>query len=254
MSYGSTGDNWLQDRDKLLSLVNEISKDIQERNKQLRNGQKSAQKNTQIRNSINNLGKEIIKLDDTLNKIARNPQTYNITDNELSRRRDMVNNLRNKKDELAAVLSQGDSVAQESGKNPNRDSLLGSGEKKPGSRAFGPAAAKETEETLGHEDEDILQMQQSKIKDQDDLLDALHDSVTKQKQLGYAIHDELGLQSRLLDDIEHDVDKVTNKTKNANNALTKLSKKAKTGGAICIVVILIIILILLLVFRDKLHF
>jgi len=130
MSYGSTGDNWLQDRDKLLSLVNEISKDIQERNKQLRNGQKSAQKNTQIRNSINNLGKEIIKLDDTLNKIARNPQTYNITDNELSRRRDMVNNLRNKKDELAAVLSQGDSVAQESGKNPNRDSLLGSGEKK----------------------------------------------------------------------------------------------------------------------------
>jgi len=159
-----------------------------------------------------------------------------------------------KKDELASILNQGDSAGQEAKSNPNRDSLLGSTDKKPGARAFGAAAVKETEETIGNTDEGVLQLHQQKLKDQDDLLDALHESVQKQKHLGYAIHDELDLQSHLLDDIDHDVNKVTGKTKAANNSLTKLSKRTKTGGTICIIVILIIILVLLLVFRDKLHF
>ncbi|WRT63662.1 uncharacterized protein IL334_000585 [Kwoniella shivajii] len=91
-------------------------------------------------------------------------------------------------------------------------------------RVFGvkPQAPQETAETRPLDDRGLLQLQSSKIDNQDDQLKELSQILQRQKKMGEEIHQEIGQQNELLDDIESGVDKTGRKLGKTKRELNRL--------------------------------
>ncbi|WVQ93852.1 hypothetical protein IAU59_000930 [Kwoniella sp. CBS 9459] len=103
--------------------------------------------------------------------------------------------------------------------NPN-SAIIQSG------RVFGSAARNqppaETSETRPLDDRGLLQLQATKMTDQDDQLKELSKVLLRQKKMGEEIHGELAEQNDLLDEIESGVDKTGRKLGKAKRELNRL--------------------------------
>ncbi|OCF40080.1 hypothetical protein I317_06093 [Kwoniella heveanensis CBS 569] len=95
-------------------------------------------------------------------------------------------------------------------------------------RVFGSSTAarnqppEETAETRPLDDRGLLQLQATKMTDQDDQLRELSKVLLRQKKMGEDIHGELAEQNDLLDEIESGVDKTGRKLGKAKRELNKL--------------------------------
>ncbi|WVF66230.1 hypothetical protein IAT40_000970 [Kwoniella sp. CBS 6097] len=93
-------------------------------------------------------------------------------------------------------------------------------------RVFGAAARNqppaETSETRPLDDRGLLQLQATKMTDQDDQLKELSKVLLRQKKMGEEIHGELAEQNDLLDGIESGVDKTGRKLGKAKRELNRL--------------------------------
>ena len=166
-----------------------------------------------------------------------------MSDGELQRRTDMVARLQDDCEKLAKMLTVASRLAARTpsaGRNAtagsDRAALLGAGggssaryggepavSSKPIARVFGvPPPPKETEETRPLDDHGMLQLQQTKMDQQDAQLGQLTTILQRQKQLGTAINNELAQHIELLDGLSNDMDRVGGKLTAAKKQLNRL--------------------------------
>ncbi|EIE22051.1 hypothetical protein COCSUDRAFT_53946 [Coccomyxa subellipsoidea C-169] len=89
--------------------------------------------------------------------------------------------------------------------------------------------------------------QQLLLRQQDDELDQLGQHVEKLGGLGREIHGELESQSRMLDELDEEVETTHHRLAAAQKKMNNVLKKMGMRGQLCLIVFLIAILVLLLV-------
>lgn len=162
-----------------------------------------------------------------------------VGDGEKRRREEVVENLKVERDNLRRMIDAGVrtnrdpsttssnmSNASTTGTMPGGSSALFAGmppQPQPG-RVFGrQQPPEETAETRPLEDRQLLQLQQSKMDNQDAQLGELSKVLLRQRQMGEEIHQEIGEQSEMLDDIDHEVGRVGGKLQRAKRDMNKLN-------------------------------
>lgn len=140
-----------------------------------------------------------------------------IGEGELQRRRELLHSLKREHQDLEQLLSNVSSnpehldIRVPVGKSKNQ---LFKG------RVLGQP--QETERTRGVENQQLLQMQRTDMKEQDEELEKLNALINKQKELGVAINEELALQNELLEELDTEVDRTTDKLKYASKKIGKI--------------------------------
>lgn len=80
----------------------------------------------------------------------------------------------------------------------------------------------ETERTRELDNNGVLQLQRQQMAEQDQDVEQLAQIVRRQKEMGLAIQTEVALQNDMLDDFDHNVDRVGSKVNVAKNRVRKL--------------------------------
>ena len=92
---------------------------------------------------------------------------------------------------------------------------------KAGRRAIG-VPLPETERTIERDNQGVLQLQQEMMQEQNQSIDTLSKIVQRQKQLGMAIHQEVEEQTRILEYMDGDVNRLQGKVKVVSGRTKKL--------------------------------
>ena len=92
----------------------------------------------------------------------------------------------------------------------------------PQGRVFGQRP-QETEETRPLDEQGLLQLQQTKMDDQDGQLEVLSGLLRKQRNMGEEIHKEIGEQTEILEEIDGEVTRVGGKMARAKRQMNKLN-------------------------------
>eukprot|EP00696_Hemimastix_kukwesjijk_P004883 gnl/Hemi2/16249_TR5402_c0_g1_i1.p1 gnl/Hemi2/16249_TR5402_c0_g1~~gnl/Hemi2/16249_TR5402_c0_g1_i1.p1 ORF type:complete len:238 (+),score=66.77 gnl/Hemi2/16249_TR5402_c0_g1_i1:108-821(+) len=227
--------DWLQVLKRASMLASDIEGDISGRHRVTQGEPTSAaRKDAEIRTKIMQLQSQLNTLQNELESMESNPRKYGVMPGELSRRRDL----------LANLSKTAKDFAERAGRISNmegRKELLG-----------GPAArrtpASENDETRSLDTAQILQLQRDKMTLQDRDIEALHSQITTIKQISYNIGDELTLHKGLLEDIDHHVDKTSNKIVVENKRTKWLLGQTKSNSLCCCACLLVMVLVILLYF------
>jgi len=228
-------DTWINDCERANQNASEISADIIEFHKQSKNSVQSAKLAGGIRRSLVQLTKDIATLDDAL-RIATQ-----ITERERARRGDLLRNLTTRKDQLSDLLNRPQAAFA-------RDDLLNSdgvdginNVKK--SRHWGHKP-EETEATRDLNNDQLLGVQKSIMKEQDGALDSLSNSLARQKEIALTIDGELDVHSKLIGDLDVKTEKTKIEIQNNIKRIDKVSEQSKVCGMwICIVVLILILIV-----------
>eukprot|EP01105_Mastigella_eilhardi_P027325 TRINITY_DN8374_c0_g1_i1.p4 TRINITY_DN8374_c0_g1~~TRINITY_DN8374_c0_g1_i1.p4 ORF type:complete len:276 (-),score=106.45 TRINITY_DN8374_c0_g1_i1:1556-2338(-) len=86
------------------------------------------------------------------------------------------------------------------------------------------------------------QIQQQIVSNQNADLDQLHTSVVKLGQMGEEIHEELNLQGKILDDLEHEVEKTDGRLVGAIKRVNRIIDQTSDTKSMIVIIVLIIIL------------
>ncbi|ORX60188.1 hypothetical protein BCR36DRAFT_579635 [Piromyces finnis] len=172
-----------------------------------------------------------------------------LSKSELSRRQDLLENIRTEKIQLEKLLANtkfNDSLSQnnisdkvyfsaKSGSNRQSNSLENSFGSNSGikhntsaksRRKFGIQISQEVEEsTQGLDNTQILQLQKNMLKDQDKTLEQFSAILNRQRKIGETINQELDFQNELLDDLDGNVNKVQLGLGQAEKRMKKVLKK-----------------------------
>ena len=193
-------------------------------------GQARAEENAEIERYMR-------ELDDSINRMDRELESGNYPDDEYNKRRGMLGDLSKK---------TGDLRKRRSGRGAAKKSdLLGAqagGGKGRGSR--GPA--KETSETLGMDDEDMVRMQEQVLKQQDQSLDQIHSQVKRVNMIAENIRDEGRLQDKLLDEIYDEQENVNAKMEKEQRLMEKVYRNSGNGKGMCLICLLVAAIVVLI--------
>ncbi|GAM26075.1 hypothetical protein SAMD00019534_092500 [Acytostelium subglobosum LB1] len=184
-----------------------------------------------------NIRRELVKISNDLSRLL-DGLTYSnvrITERETMRRRQIVEQLVTKKNNLASSFE----AASTNSNNQARNELIGSSS---GKRAWG----KDTEQTQGMSNQQIFDQNNQAMNDQDVALDLLSGSLMKQKVLATTMNTEITKQNLMLDDIEVGVDRTTTNLSQTTSTMDTLRRNASSCGLIMCIVLLIIVIIVLL--------
>ena len=170
-------------------------------------------------------------------QMEKHPGDFKLTDQEIVKRRNRLNDLRVSLDRIKKQ-SGGDNAAKRYAANDDK------GKK---------SAPMEIDRTLNFEMDGnaALQQQQFAMQQQDTHLDELLYGVGRLKQIGTDIGQELDLQSSLLDDLDKGVDKTTGKIKSNTKRAGALIEESDNGlcgsgwCGFCTILILIGVIIML---------
>ncbi|KAJ2894579.1 snare complex subunit [Zalerion maritima] len=147
---------------------------------------------------------------------------------EIRRRRDLLAAAKMEREGLEKIAasishSRREGPARSSPSNSKAELLAGGGAPavKMGRRAIG-APLPETERTRERDNEGVFQLQREMMEEQDQNVGELAKIVQRQKQLGMAIHDEVEQQTRMLEYMDNDVNRMQGKVKVVSNRTKKL--------------------------------
>ncbi|EGC29480.1 hypothetical protein DICPUDRAFT_42819 [Dictyostelium purpureum] len=230
------GDYWINQHEDIVKLLNTLTADIKEFSLQQRNNPGVAPRNspTALRNNLVYISTEIARLQDSL--------TYGnlrITEQELLRRKNKVENLVSIKNQLSNTL---DSAIN----NTNSKNALLGGNNNNG-RAFGQfGKPRETDQTRQFDNTALYNNQKEIMKQQDESLDLLSNSIMRTKNIAYAMNNELEAHNEILDDIEIGTERTTVRLKNTNSKMEVIKQNAGSTCMIVTIVILIIIIVILI--------
>lgn len=228
-------DAFLRQFEEQKKLADQIYADINARNNLLARGGDATASNTTIRRKLSQLSAKINALDGDLERMSRDPAKYRVTEKEIRRRGDLLDNLQNRREQLNAMMT---SVPQNlQGK---KDLLFG--EVSAGGAVWGGG---ETEESRGLDNEGILDLHEKKFKQVDDKLDRLGGVVRQQKDVAKKMGTTLDEQSGLLDDLEGHTDLTTSRVELENSRVDSLKEKAATGGFWLVIIVLFILIVVL---------
>ena len=168
----------------------------------------------------------ISALDSGLREKRLGAEKEALLEGELRRRRDLVASARQERDALESLANtlsvrrHANSTASSSPKE--RNALFGSAGRAAGRRVLG-GPVPETSQTRELDNEGVLQLQQTMLQQQDQGVDTLLKIVRRQKEMGMAIGEELDIQTRMLKQLDDDVERVDKKTRVARKRADKIS-------------------------------
>ncbi|CAG9466867.1 unnamed protein product [Pedinophyceae sp. YPF-701] len=224
-------DPWMLQYESVKRSADQILAAIQDRRELMRQGAQVSRQTAAIRRKLGAFG---ASLDDLFEQIHT---TDGISAQELHRRRDMVSVLRARAAQLGSVLGHG-------GRNAKAELLKGE-------TSAGASHAGETEDTAALDAQGILQLQQQVIERQDDDLQHLHDNVQRTKEVALTINEELGLQNRLLSDLDDEVDVTHSRMRAAKRKVREILRRSKQPKSMCLMLGLIALLVFLVVLVLK---
>ncbi|MCO5569457.1 hypothetical protein L7F22_023169 [Adiantum nelumboides] len=183
-----------------------------------------------IRRKVTMLGTKL----DSLFSLLNNSSIINsLSDKELIKRQELVKDLRARMNQMSVTLT--------SHQERDRSSLLGQDGMQ--------AELRENNRTVGLTNSGIIAFQRQSMKDQDDDLLKLEETALSTKHIALAVNEELDLHTRLLDELDGDVDITNNRMKAVQRQLGYLSKKASSNcSCMAVIVIVFIIVFLILIF------
>ncbi|ORX34639.1 Phox homologous domain-containing protein [Kockovaella imperatae] len=182
---------------------------------------------------LRDVGERIDALSQALGDISKS-----IGEGERKRREEMIEGLKNERGDLQRMADAGVRTIRDMAPKAGETSGFGAGSRNMpgsipnGSGAVGPAPGRvfgrqpppeETSETRPLDDRGLLQLQQTKMDDQDSQLEELSKILRRQRNMGEDIDREIRDQNEILDEIQTDVDKVGGKMARAKRQLNKLS-------------------------------
>ncbi|KAJ9070024.1 hypothetical protein DSO57_1012721 [Entomophthora muscae] len=208
-SLGDTGESissegWLQELQSCQSVVREIRASLIQRENafQKNNLNHAHQLTAQARKQTTALNSRLTRLERALNKL--NQTTY-LTSGELLRRRDLLAQVFNGQSLLTKLVNK--TMPSESNNdshlNTDRAELLAA--QKPKSRRVFGKAPSETAETRALDNDGLLQLQKSKMEEQDQYLSQFSSILARQHQIGTHIGQELEVHNQLLKDLDTSV-------------------------------------------------
>ncbi|XP_028768935.1 syntaxin-52-like [Neltuma alba] len=221
----SSSDSWMKEYNEAVKLADDISGMISERTSFATSGPETQRHASAIRRKITILGTRLDSLQSLLSKL---PGKQPISDKELNRRKDMIANLRSKVNQMASTLNMSGFA--------NRDSLLGPDTK--------PADA--MTRTVGLDNGGLVGLQRQIMSEQDEGLEKLEQTVTSTKHIALAVNEELDLHTRLIDDLDQQVDVTDSRLRRVQKNLAVLNKRTK-GGCSCLCLLLAVVGIVVLV-------
>jgi hypothetical protein len=235
--------NDMKDAEEWLLILNECRDDLQKikegvntRNQKVQYGSTDElhKLNAQLRTAFKTFDRDLIDLREALPSL-----NYEISEREISRRRNELDQLQQEKNEIFAQFNK----QPKSG--ASRTDLLGSGKQV-------KSVDEEPDSIHDMEDRQVLEYQQKVLSQQDRSLDLLSDALDRTKQIGISIGNELDEHSQLLGELEHDVNVTDRNLRKQNSRITNLLKNSKTPYAICLIIILTIIVVALIILVLKL--
>ncbi|OZJ04755.1 hypothetical protein BZG36_01835 [Bifiguratus adelaidae] len=253
-----TSESWLDEQRELSNSTRQIRSLLNARETHLaRNEVSMVHNNTmQAKKMLVTLSTRLTSLENGLTALAKGSASESrvLSEGELRRRTDMVNELKEERDSLNKLVNTGrqnnallnaTSHPSSPAKPAERRALLsnkngeGNGwsgdvgfrsmpkspDIKPATsrRVFGnPNALKETPQTMGLDNDQLLQLQNQMMDDQDAQVEQFSSILTRQKQIGLAIGDELDEQNQMLDELDTSVGKSKAKLTFAQKKLNKI--------------------------------
>ncbi|KAG5392371.1 hypothetical protein IGI04_022334 [Brassica rapa subsp. trilocularis] len=200
----SSSDSWMREYNEALKLAEDINGMISERNKSSLTGPDAQRRASAIRRKITIFGTRLESLHSLLSKIHGKP----ISEKEMNRRKDMIGNLRSQANQMASALNMSNFA--------NRDSLLGSEIKADDSMS----------RVASMDNQGIVGFQRQVMREQDEGLEKLEETVMSTKHIALAVNEELGLQTRLIDDLDYLTD---SRLRRVQKNLAVMNKNMRSG-------------------------
>ncbi|KAI8360410.1 hypothetical protein B0O80DRAFT_381650 [Mortierella sp. GBAus27b] len=238
----STATSWLQEYRTLQGVAREVRSLINKRDTHLNRSEVSASHNSTIQSKklLTSLGVRIPALENGLAALAKGGEGHRgsaMSDGELRRRQDMLAELKDEREVLTKLVlanRQNEGVVGYQGSGSSgpasagdRNSLLvNKGHQMSGPRrVFGRVvqAVQETSETRGLDNEGLLHLQQTQMKQQDNHIEQFSAILQRQRHIGMAIGQELDNQIQLLDELDRDVDRTALRLSLVNKKITQIN-------------------------------
>ncbi|KAH8548959.1 Phox homologous domain-containing protein [Umbelopsis sp. PMI_123] len=228
-----TSESWLDEFREMQTSAREVRSLVNKRETHIARNEISASHNCtmQAKKLLTVLSSRISDLDAGLMGLANGSSGESLmTEGELRRRQDLLSGLKDERDTLVRLVSAARSdVMMQSDAKPakagDRRALLKSPTNVDNQDSFGfpqAAAAQQTEQTRGVDNEGLLKLQQQMMDDQDSQVEQFSAILNRQRQVGYAIGQELENQNQLLEELDSDLDRTQVKLKFANKKLNKI--------------------------------
>ncbi|KAJ8766517.1 hypothetical protein K2173_023764 [Erythroxylum novogranatense] len=220
----SASDPWVKEYHEAVKIADDISGMIPDRSSFPTTGPEAQRHASSMRRKITILGTRLDSLQSLSSKL---PATQQISEKEMTRRKDMIANLRIKVNQMASTLNMSNFA--------NRDSLLGP-------EIMSTDAMNRTQ---GLDNQGLVGLQRQIIKEQDEGLEKLEETVVSTKHIALAVNEELDLHTRLIDDLDQHVDVTDSRLRRVQKNLAVLNKRTK-GGCSCMRMLLAVIGIVIL--------
>ncbi|XP_071730251.1 syntaxin-52-like [Rutidosis leptorrhynchoides] len=221
----SSTDPWTREYSEASKLADDITGMISEMSS-FGSGPEAQRHTSAIRRKITILN---TRLDTLQSLLTRLPAKQPLTEKEMKRRKDTLENLRTKVTQMANTLNMS-SIG-------NRDSLLGPDIK--------PADA--MSRIAGLDNSGVVGLQRQIMREQDEGLEKLEETVISTKHIALAVNEELDLHTRLIDDLDEHVDVTDSRLKRVQKNLAVLNKRTKGGCSFLCLLLSVIGIIVLVV-------
>ncbi|PSC69786.1 Qc-snare Syn8 Syntaxin8-family [Micractinium conductrix] len=234
-------DQWLADYEAAKQTAADTLQLIQERNLKYPEGGPEASRITATcRRKLGTLG----GLLDGLRTSLEGPQLEGLTEAERNRRRDLLSELRSRRESMLAGLRREAPAAA-------RGVLLGGATTGGSSGALGGSRG-ETDTTAELGNRGLLMLQSQVMQQQDDALEQLERSVHSTKHIALQINEEADLHNRLLDDLDEDVEGTSSRLAAAQRRLKLVMRRSSGCKASLLLFLVALVLVVVLVIGFKL--
>ncbi|CAG8514759.1 5324_t:CDS:1 [Paraglomus occultum] len=248
-----TSESWLDGFNQAQAIAKEIRSLINRRQTHIGHSEVAASHNCslQAKKSLTLLNSRVASLEAGLQGLAKGSGRDGLmmSEGELRRRTDMINDLKDEKDTLQKLvlasrpeihnLSSADSVDRNAllrqpvrqrsspqlGRTNGPAANSVNGAVKPTSRrVFGNASAmpQETEQTRGLDNQGLVKLQQQAMYNQDAHVEQFSAILNRQKHIGMAISQELDTQNKILQELDEQVDSTTGKLKHVSKKISSI--------------------------------
>jgi len=210
----------------------DIMEKINERNQLRRNGGNYTKVQSDVRIMLKTFSRDLNNLKQSL---LRASSSYHVTEREIDRRQNMLDQLITKEKQMNAAFQQ------EAGQGDfGRSSLLAAD---PRGRESNPFDEPEPYPDSNVSIDDMRRQQQQIIAEQDEGLEALSGIIQRQKLMGQAISDEVDTHNEILDDIDVRMDHTNTRLIKETTHVKRVTAKSSTCGMLIVIVLLIIVII-----------
>ncbi|KNC52141.1 Stx6 protein [Thecamonas trahens ATCC 50062] len=202
----------------------------------------------ELKNTLSSIEWDLQDLEETILIVERNPDRFQLSQAEISSRKDFVDETRAKLKRLQDHQLDARAQVQSS----QRAALMSVGGSAGGARGgsgsskyarLDDAIAADNNRFVG----DQMAQRQEVMAQQDLELGTVSDAVSRLKHMGEAIGDELDAQADILLEFDADVDRVGSRLATTTAKLNKLLASIKDKKSMCTIVFLILTLTVLLV-------